>query len=210
MTLDDEIKRSREFEMRMYLDSMNAMYENALEQNGEVYDIAFALTTGFENISGDVILADSRVIKTFRYAVSPSISQMKFGQLFGLASIGDLESDKLVAGSSKYRTLKRISADIAFFAKENLDQRRFIWLADKQLKSDLAYEYAKKWTCSLAADQNAQTAYRTWRRTQQELAVVEKLVSLIKTAKSILLQVQLFITYSGRQPSFHYFIIFLV
>ena len=178
MSIDKEIKQSREFEMRMYLDSMNAMYNNALAQNGEVYDTASHLTERFANISGDAVLADSRVIKTFRYAVSPSISQMKFGQLFGLTSISEFENDKVAAGSAKYRKLETIANEIAAFTRKNLDQSRFIWLADAHLGSELAFEYAKKWTCSLAADQNAQTTYRNWRKTQQELAIVEKLVSL--------------------------------
>lgn len=157
---------------------MKAMYENALEQNGEVYDIAFDLTKGFSNITGKSVLADSRVIKTFRYAVAPSISQMKFGQFFGLASIERFENDKVSEGTAKYRDLLKISDEIATFATKNLDQSRFIWLADSKLKSDLAFDYAKKWTCSIAADQNAQTAYRNWRKAQQEQAIVAKLVSL--------------------------------
>jgi hypothetical protein len=178
MAIEEDIAQSREYEMRTYLNSMKAMYENALEQNGEVYDIAFDLTKAFSNISGKSVLADSRVIKTFRYAVAPSISQMKFGQFFGLTSIDRFENDKVAEGTAKYRDLGKISDEIATFATKNLDHRRFIWLADNKLKSDLAFDYAKKWTCSIAADQNAQTAYRNWRKAQQEQAIVAKLVSL--------------------------------
>ena len=178
MALVDDIAQSREYEMRTYLNSMKAMYENALEQNGEAYDIAFDLTKAFSNISGKAVLADSRVIKALRYAVAPSISQMKFGQLFGLISIDRFENNKVSEGTAKYRDLGKIADKIAAFAAENLDYRRFIWLADNTLKSDLAFSYAKKWTCSIAADQNAQTAYRNWRKTQQEQAIVAKLVSL--------------------------------
>jgi len=178
MALLDDIVQSREYEMRTYLSSMNAMYENALAQNGEVYDIAFDLTKAFSNISGTAVLADSRVIKTFRYAVSPSISQMKFGQFFGLTSIDRFENDKASEGSAKYRELAKISHFIATFTIKNLDHRRFIWLADNELESELAFSYAKKWTCSIAADQNAQTAYRNWRKAQQEQAIIAKLISL--------------------------------
>ena len=178
MAIEDDIAQSREYEMRMYVNSMKAMYENALEQNGELYDIAFDLTKAFSNISGKAVLADSRVIKAFRYAVAPSISQMKFGQFFGLTSIDRFENDKVSEGTAKYRDLGKIADKIAIFATKNLDRRRFIWLANNKLKSDLAFDYAKKWTCSIAADQNAQTAYRNWRKAQQEQAIVAKLVSL--------------------------------
>ena len=44
MTINKDISQSREYEMKTYLRSMRAMYENAITQNGEVYDIAFELT----------------------------------------------------------------------------------------------------------------------------------------------------------------------
>ncbi len=178
MAIEADIAQSREYEMRTYLDSMKAMYENALEQNGEIYDIAFELTKAFSRISGKAVLADSRVIKALRYSVAPSISQMKFGQFFGLTSIDKFENDKVSQGTAKHRDLAKIADKIATFANKNLDKNRFIWLADSKLKSDLAFSYAKKWTCSIAADQNAQTAYRNWRKAQQEQAIVAKLVSL--------------------------------
>jgi hypothetical protein len=178
MPLEENIAQSREYEMRTYLNSMKAMYENALEQNGEIYDITFELTQAFSHISEESILADSRVIKVLRYAVAPSISQMKFGQFFGLTSIDKFENDKVYKGTAKHRELTKISVKIADFATDNLDKNRFIWLTNSKAKSDLIFSYAKKWTCSIAADQNAQTAYRSWRRTQQEQAIITKLVEL--------------------------------
>ena len=82
MTVDENIALSREYEMRMYLGAMRAMYENAVKQNGEIYDTAFTLTKGFSSITDGAVLEDSRIIKVLRYAVAPSISQMKFGQIF--------------------------------------------------------------------------------------------------------------------------------
>lgn len=178
MAIEADIAQSRELEMRTYLDSMKAMYENALEQNGEAYDIAFELTNKFANISGNAVLADSRVIKVLRYAVAPSISQMKFGQCFGLTSIDKFENSKVSSGTKGHRELAQISDMIAAFANKNLDRRRFIWLAGRRFESALAFDYAKKWTCSIAADQNAQTAYRNWRKAQQEQAIVARLVAL--------------------------------
>ena len=178
MTIESDIAQSREYEMRTYLRSMKAMYENAIEQNGEIYDIAYELTKGFSKITKSSILADSRIIKTLRYAVAPTISQMKFGQFFGLSSIDKFENDKVSKGTAKHRALEVIASKIAAFATKNLDRNRYIWLGDLLLHSDLAHQYAKNWTCSLAADQNAQTAYRNWRKEQQEQVIVAKLVEL--------------------------------
>jgi len=179
MSDETDIRHSREYEMRVYLNSMKSMYENALLQNGEVYDIAAALTQNFRSITAKAILTDSRIIKILRYAIAPSISQMKFGQCFGISSIGKFENDKISPGTAKYRTLKTISSKIALFAKERLDRQRFLWLGiggNSVGDSDLARTYAKNWTCSIAADQNAQTRYRNWRKDQQEHAIASTIV----------------------------------
>ena len=178
MTTESDIALSREYEMSMYLQSMSGMYEDALIQNGEVYDIALRLTHEFSRISEAAVLEDSRIIKTLRYAVAPTISQMKFGQLFGLSSTDKLEAKKVAIGSSQYSTLARTAASIAQFATDHLDRSRFIWLDGGGQRSTLALSYAKKWTCSLAADQNAQTAYRNWRKAQQEQAIVATLTKM--------------------------------
>lgn len=180
VSLEADLEQSREHEMRVYLDSMKAMYENALLQNGEIYDIAADLTDDFKRITSEAILKDSRIIKVLRYAMAPSISQMKFGQFFRLNSIGKYENDRLNAGTAKHDSLATIASEIAEFASVNLDRTRFIWL-DEGLSGDsraLAAEYAKKWTCSIAADQNAQTRYRNWRKDQQEHAIASAIVEL--------------------------------
>lgn len=176
--LENDIAHSREFEMGTYLRSMKSMYENAVLQNGEVYDTAFELTGGFTDISSASILQDSRIIKILRYAIAPTISQMKFGQFFGLSSVDRFENDKISLRTAKYTELEKIASEIADFASKNIDQTRFIWLADNSLNSELVRSYAKKWTCSIAADQNAQTTYRNWRKEQQEQAIVSEIISL--------------------------------
>lgn len=187
MSVADDLKRSREYEMRTYLDSKKAMYENALAQNGETYDIARDSTSDFQNITAAAICADSRIIKILRYAIAPSISQMKFGQFFGLLSIGKFENDRLEPGTTKHNALRKIAPQIAKFVIENLDLNRFIWVPeDAKEISDrvLASEYAKGWTCSIAADQNAQTRYRNWRKDQQEHSIASALVKLGYTKSS--------------------------
>ena len=187
MSLDRDLKQSRDYEMRTYLDSMRAMYDNALAQNGEIYDIARASTQDFRRITAAAIEADSRIIKILRYAIAPSISQMKFGQFFGMGSIDKFENDRLEAGSAQHNALSKIAAGIAEFATENLDGNRFLWVSNPKTKiSDirLASDYAKGWTCSIAADQNAQTRYRNWRKDQQEHAIASALVDLGYTKSS--------------------------
>lgn len=187
MTLEDDLKHSREHEMRTYLNSMKAMYENALAQNGELYDIARESTNNFQNITAAAICADSRIIKILRYAIAPSISQMKFGQFFGMGSIDKFENDRLETKTAKYDALYKIAPQIAQFATQNLDHNRFLWVredAGKITNQLLASQYAKGWTCSIAADQNAQTRYRNWRKNLQEHAIATELVELGYTKSS--------------------------
>ncbi|NJN61640.1 MAG: XamI family restriction endonuclease, partial [Coleofasciculaceae cyanobacterium RL_1_1] len=178
--LADDLQRSRECEMQAYLNSMQAIYDSTLQQNSEIYEIAAQLTQNFAEITPDAILADSRIIKILRYAIAPSISQMKFGQFFGLKSLSDYENDKLQPGTAKYRQLADIAPDLAQFAITNLDLRRFLWLVDEISPQTLplALHYAQQWTCSLAADQNAQTRYRNWRKNLQEHAIAATLIEL--------------------------------
>lgn len=185
--LETDLAHSREHEMRVYLNSMSAMYQNALQQNGEIYDAARTLTQDFTNITSEAILSDSRIIKVLRYAIAPSISQMKFGQFFGMRSIGNFEKDRLAEDSRRYNRLSQIAGQIADFTSENLDLNRFRWVMSDSLDSinlELASSYAKSWTCSLISDQNAQTNYRNWRKDQQELAIASELVQLGYTKSS--------------------------
>jgi hypothetical protein len=182
MTLSADLAKSREHEMTLYLESMKALYDNASVQNEETYDICFDLTDGFRKLTGEAILKDSRIVKILRYAIAPSISQMKFGQFFGLTSTDAFEGDRLSEGSSAYRQLQLIADKMAEFIVRNIDRSRFIWTVDPKGSSALAYHYAKKWTCGVAADQNAQTAYRNWRKSQQEQAIIRELVKSGYTA----------------------------
>jgi hypothetical protein len=151
-----------------------------MAQNEEIYDIAAASTSDFANISAAAILSNSRIIKILRYAIAPSISQMKFGQVCGLKSVKPFEEERLQGHKKAFRDLKRLAPQIAKFASDGIDQDRFRWLAPKHGLSDvgLAKEYARKWTCSIAANQNAQTRYRNWRKDQQEHSIASTLVGL--------------------------------
>lgn len=185
MTDESDIQQSRKFEMQKYLDSLTGLYKTSLLQNSEIYDIASAHTNQFFDISAESILRDSRIIKVLRYAIAPSISQMKFGQFFGMNSIDKFERDRVTIGTKKYCDLQHIASEMASFIGKNLDRKRFAWLDSPDMDCiDLAHSYAKNWTCSIAADQNAQTKYRNWRKDQQEHAIASQLVAMGYTKSS--------------------------
>jgi hypothetical protein len=158
---------SRKLEEEIFLSAMSDMYQTSLQENSILFDIAAALTSNFEKITPKAIIADSRIIKTIRYSVAPSISQMKFGQFFGLNSIACLENRRVTRGSA-FSLLTSLAPRISQFAQENLDRRRFPWTAGLRPFTAELLMFAKLWTSSIAADQNAQTAYRNWRKNEQE------------------------------------------
>jgi hypothetical protein len=173
-----DIEQSKVLEMRAYLASLRAMYDNSVAQSGEIYDIAFAATKEFTDITSDSIVGDSRIVRILRYCLAPSISQMKCGQMFGLDTVASIEAERLSSGKS-LEELRRIAPAMARFFNEHLDPDRFMWRSERLHgeRLGLAREYAKKWTCSLIADQNAQTQYRHWRKSQQELEIENRLVA---------------------------------
>ena len=136
MPIDEDIKQSRDYEMNKYLNSTKNMYETAILQNDDTYDIAHQLTVGFSKINDASILEDSRIIKTLRYAIAPSISQMKFGQIFGHSSIGKFENEKIPREAAKYNELAKIAGNIADFVSKHLDKSRFIWLSEAVQEAD--------------------------------------------------------------------------
>ena len=168
-TIDDRLT-SRKLEREIYTNSLKEMYKTAFQANAEIYDSAFSLTTGFTEISVDAILQDTRIIKSLRYAIAPPISQMKFGQFVGLSSVDKFENEILKKGAA-YEQLRSVAENICDYINTNIDRDRFIWLDDSAKRTSIAESFAKKWTCSIAATQNAETAYRNWRKDKQESSV---------------------------------------
>ena len=168
MSVADDIKLSREREIALYTQEMPNLYEYAVSQNGTLYDLCFASTKGFTRVTRESILADSRIIKVLRYSISPPISQMKFGQKFGYATSSSIEKSSLRRGSSSYPKLSAVAGQMALFFSNHLDRSRFIWIDNPSDGIPLAFEYAKKWTCSLIANQNSETDYRHLRKRRQE------------------------------------------
>ena len=163
-------EQSRLLEMDNYIGAMKQLYQEALQANFEIYDIASVHTNCFKDITAEAILLDSRIIKILRYAIAPSISQMKFGQFVGLSSVGSFENSKVVGGTI-FDSLCMVAEDLSAFVTTNIDQDRFVWIKDKALETESALQNARKWTCSIAAGQNAETSYRNWRKSKQETSI---------------------------------------
>ena len=170
MTPAEDILESRTREWQIYSGAMNQLYSSSIRDIGNLFDEAAHLTDWYCNISGDAILRNSQIIRVLRYCVAPSISQMKLGQLFGIRSTDKFENSSVAPGTRRFDELAMIAGGLAEHASEHLDRSRFIWL-DEALSQDqreYAYEFAKRWTCSIVSDQSAQTSYRNWRKSTQE------------------------------------------
>lgn len=142
-----------------------------------IYDIANDLTDGFRRISADAVIADSRIIQTLRYSMAPAFSQMKMGQVVGISSTAGFEKHKATRGRTMAR-LRLVAAAICDRVSQRICHPRFPWLADPSLDTKANRAIAKAITCNLAADQSAQTKYRTFRKHMQESAIEAKLKEL--------------------------------
>lgn len=165
--------RSRELETEIYTTAMRDFYVEANTSAQSLYDRAFELTNGFRSGFRDAILTDSRLIKIFRYSIVPAISQMKFGQLVGLSSVAKFEAQQLTEGRLFQRLLASAD-DIANYIEQRIDNDRFTWRNEANMQGDrltCAQSFARKWTCSLIAHQNADTQFRNWRKERQESAI---------------------------------------
>jgi hypothetical protein len=121
------IEKSRKQEIEIYLSEMDRLYGDAIAHNGEIYEIAERLTKGFTAVTADAIIEDSRILGILRYCIAPSISQMKFGQVFSNCPAAAYESNRVCRGPH-YNRLLRDAPEIAAFITAHLDRSRFIWL----------------------------------------------------------------------------------
>lgn len=178
MNIENELKKAERFETRIFFEMSRKMYADAVTQCDPLYDIAFDKTNGFRNpITPKMILEDSRIIKVLRYCMLPVLSQMKLGQLIGLDTTAPFE-ESIVDRGARFSELKRVVPELCRIVNECLDSQRFLWLQEKLAAKELALaeRYAKKWTCSLLANQNSATAFRNWRKELQETTAAEAIV----------------------------------
>ena len=175
--IQKELQKAEEFETSIFFKMARKLYADCVTQCDNIFDIAFSKTDAFRDITPDVILSDSRVIKVLRYCMLPVISQMKLGQLVGLNTTKEFE-DSIVTKGAKYTALQRVAPNLCVLFHKYMDSQRFLWLqtnlTDEQYK--LAVLYSKKWTCSLIANQNTSTVFRNWRKELQETSAVNEIV----------------------------------
>lgn len=177
MALSDELLLSEQFETEIFFRMARSLYADCATQCENLFDIAMKKTNGFRNIEENVILSDSRIIKVLRYCMLPVISQMKLGQLVGITTTGDFE-ESIVSSGTQYRKLQDIAPKLCRLFTEYMDSQRFLWLQTDVDRTQyaLAVEYAKRWTCSLIANQNSSTAFRNWRKELQESTAASQAV----------------------------------
>lgn len=172
------LEKAERFETNIFFEMSRKLYADSTTQCDPLYDIVFQKTNGFRmRITPQMILSDSRVIKILRYCMLPILSQMKMGQLVGLDSTDAFE-EGIIDRGVKFKNLVKVAPQLCRVINQCFDSQRFLWLQEslEGRNLSLAEEYAKRWTCSLIANQNATTAFRNWRKELQETTVAESIV----------------------------------
>lgn len=177
MAFSDEILLSERFETEIFFRMARSLYVDCATQCEMLFDIAIEKTNGFRSIEETAILSDSRIIKVLRYCMLPVISQMKLGQLVGITTTGDFE-ERIVSSGVQFKKLQDVAPKLCQLFTEYMDSQRFLWLQTDidRTQYALAVEYAKRWTCSLIANQNSSTAFRNWRKELQESTAVNQAI----------------------------------
>lgn len=174
----DVLRKAERFETSIFFEMSKKLYSDSETRCDSLYDIAFRKTNGFrDQVTPRMLLEDSRIIKILRYCMLPVLSQMKLGQLVGLDSTADFE-ENIVDRGRLGKTLAAVAPEICRMVNRYLDSQRFLWLQEtlQGYELSLAERYAKRWTCSLIANQNSATAFRNWRKELQETTAVEGIV----------------------------------
>ena len=177
MDLKKELELAEKYETEVFFKMANQLYSDCAVQCETLFDIAMDKTEGFKSITPEVLQEDGRIIKILRYCVIPTISQMKLGQLVGIDSTADFEES---CSLTRFREeqLRKIVPKLCEIFIKNLDSQRFLWNQAILTKSnyEIAVAYAKKWTCSLIANQNSGTAFRNWRKERQESKAANEII----------------------------------
>lgn len=179
--IEDVAEESGEIERHTYLDFIQSEYEANVEKAKELYDIAAEKTNNFHDITASAIREDSRIVMILRFAVEPTISQMKFGALIGISSTGSYEG----FDPDDVTTPNTATADaIAEFATENLSEKKIPWMGNSSASVDETYDWSRLWIADKVAEQRAETNYRNWRAAEQEQEVIDSLENVGFTESS--------------------------
>lgn len=153
---------SEKEEVKIFFKKAREFYDTASREGEELYDTAFGLTKEFRQIHGRNLVRNPRIIKILRYLLVPAISQMKLGQIVGVSTTAAIENGSQLEIALANR--------LAAVLRPNVDRSRFVWQQTRMNRAsqELAKLYARKWTVSLMANQNATTDFRNWRKDLQE------------------------------------------
>lgn len=163
-------RRSEKEEVKLFFSKAREFHRTASREGDELYDTAFRDTDEFHKIRAGILRENPRIIKILRYLLVPAISQMKLGQVVGISSTASLENGGAVDTA--------LSQKLVAVIRAHLDRSRFIWQQTHLSagEEELAKVYAKKWTVSLMANQNAATDFRNWRKDLQENKVERAII----------------------------------
>ena len=173
----DVLAESEKYETEIFFTMARKLYDDCAIQSKDLYRMTLKITDNFRNITPEMIVADSRIIKVLRYCMIPAISQMKLGQLVGLDTTSGIEDEKITKGR-KLSKLKTISPKLCEIFNNYLDRQRFLWLQTELSPREyqLAIEYSENWTCSLISNQNSSTMFRNWRKELQETSAEKQII----------------------------------
>jgi hypothetical protein len=163
------VEESQQLEEDIFLDNISKMYDNKLDEVGEMFEYTAERTDNFRDFNKDVIRDNPNIIKILRNIVKPPISQMKFGQFVGVNSTRSYEKESPTTPNNE------IAEQMAKFVQENIDERKFPWLYDSSVDEEEKMELSKHWVCDTIAQSEATTKYRNWRKDIQEDKIEETL-----------------------------------
>jgi len=163
--IDTNWRESARLEDELYMTELPRIYRQALRAAYALYDKACEASDNFRLTSADVLTAEPRIIKIFRFMSAPPTSQKKLGQIIGTGSTEAFEAGRALDRESAARIMQ--------FVHAHVDPLRFPWLSGSVPEDELnvALRYARDWTCSLIANTNADTEWRNWRKRRQEAAI---------------------------------------
>ncbi len=166
-----EMKTSEAEEEKIYKELTVELFRELQEPLKDLFEQALTATEQFTAITAAVLKEHPKIIKTLRYCLAPTISQMRLGQLIGLSTTEAFEGQGAVPSDDQAKRLAR-------WFNNYLDRERFPWLDNHTMmlsERGLAESYAKLWTVSLQSNQNTLTKYRTQRKERQEKAIAKVL-----------------------------------
>jgi DNA-binding XRE family transcriptional regulator len=167
--IEEVVAESQQLEEEIFLNNIREMYEDKLEEAGEMFEYTANRTDNFRNFEKEVIRENPNIVRILRNLVKPPISQMKFGQFVGVNSTRSYEKEDPTTPNNK------IAQQMAEFVQENIDERKVPWLYDSSINEEEKIEISKNWVCDTIAQSEATTRYRNWRKEVQENKIEETL-----------------------------------